>query len=43
MLLIGVPLLGLLGIQIAQPTADVLAGMVSIPFIVRFLRSDPKE
>lgn len=43
MLLVGVPLLGLLGIQIAQPTADVLAGMLSIPFIVRFLRSDPTK
>lgn len=38
-LLIGVPLLGLLGIQIAQPTADILAGLISIPFIIRFLRS----
>jgi len=38
-LLIGVPLLGLTGIQIAQPSADVLAGLLSIPFIIRFLRS----
>ena len=38
-LLIGVPLLGLTGIQIAQPTADILAGLLSIPFIIRFLRS----
>lgn len=38
-LLIGVPLLGLTGIQIAQPTADVVAGLLSIPFIIRFLRS----
>ena len=38
MLLILVPILGLLGIQIAQPTADVVAGLLSIPFIVRFLR-----
>lgn len=37
-LLIGVPLLGLTGIQIAQPAADVLAGLISIPFIIRFLR-----
>lgn len=37
-LLIGVPLLGLTGIQIAQPTADILAGLLSIPFIIRFLR-----
>lgn len=39
MLLVGVPLLGLTGIQIAQPTADVLAGLLSIPFVIRFLRS----
>lgn len=38
MLLIGVPLLGLLGIQIAQPTADIVAGIISIPFIIRFLK-----
>lgn len=37
-LLIGVPILGLTGIQVAQPTADVLAGLISIPFIIRFLR-----
>jgi len=37
-LLIGVPLLGLSAIQFAQPTADVLAGIISIPFIIRFLR-----
>ena len=43
MLLIGVPLLGLPGIQIAQPTADVIAGLLSIPFIIRFLRKTPTE
>lgn len=37
-LLLGVPLLGLVGIQIAQPTADIIAGLISIPFIIRFLR-----
>ncbi len=36
-LLIGVPLLDLLGVQLAQPIADVLTGLISIPFIVRFL------
>ncbi len=39
MLLLGVPALGLLGIQIAQPTADIVAGLISIPFILRFLRN----
>ena len=38
LLLIGVPVLGLTGVQIAQPTADILAGIISIPFIIRFLR-----
>lgn len=38
MLLMGVPLLGLTGIQIAQPTADIVAGLISIPFIIRFVR-----
>lgn len=39
LLLIGVPFLGLLGVQIAQPAADIVAGIISIPFIIRFLRS----
>ena len=43
MLLVLVPLIGIVGIQISQPTADVLAGLISIPFIIRFLKSDPKE
>ncbi len=42
-LLIGVPLFGLSAIQMAQPTADILAGCISIPFIIRFLRSKPEE
>ena len=37
-LLFGVPLLGLMGVQIAQPIADLTAGLISIPFIIRFLR-----
>lgn len=39
LLLIGVPFLGLLGIQIAQPTADIIAGLISIPFIIWFVKS----
>lgn len=42
-LLIGVPLLGLLGIQIAQPISDCLTGLVSIPFIIHFFRTAPKD
>ena len=40
MLLLSVPLLGLTGIQIAQPAADIIAGLVSIPFIIRYLRKE---
>ena len=43
LLLILVPFVGILGVQIAQPTADVISGIVSIPFIIHFLRSQPKE
>ena len=43
MLLICVPAFDLLGIQIAQPVADVLSGLISIFFIVRFLRRHPNE
>ena len=39
LLLILVPTVGLLGIQIAQPAADLVAGLISIPFIVRFIRN----
>ena len=38
MLLIGVPVLGLLGIQLAQPLADAIAGLLSIPFIIHFVK-----
>ena len=43
MLLIFVPMLGLTGIQIAQPTADIIAGLISVPFIIRFLKAKPDE
>jgi amino acid transporter len=39
-LLFAVPFLGLLGIQIAQPAADLIAGLISIPFIIHFLRKE---
>jgi len=37
-LLIGVPILGLTGVQIAQPLSDLLTGLISVPFTVHFLR-----
>ena len=42
-LLIGVPLLGLPVIQTAQPIADIIAGCISIPFILDFLRKDHNQ
>lgn len=42
-LLIGVPLFGLSTIQTAQPIADVVAGLISIPFIINFLRNHPNS
>jgi Na+-driven multidrug efflux pump len=39
-LLIGVPILGLQGIQLAQPLSDCITGLISIPFILHFLRKD---
>lgn len=41
-LLLGVPYLGLFGIQIAQPAADITAGLISIPFIVGFIHKTDK-
>ena len=43
MLLFAVPLLDLTGVQIAQPVADVVAGLVSIPIIIHFLRKHLEE
>lgn len=32
---------GLIGIQISQPIADALTGIISIPFLIHFLRVTP--
>jgi len=37
-MLISTHFLGLMGIQMSQPLADVLTGLISIPFVVGFLR-----
>ncbi len=42
-LLLGVYFWGLLGIQIAQPVADCLTGLISIPFILYFLKKTPND
>ena len=40
-LLLGSSLLGLTGIQLAQPIADVLTGIASLPFMIMFLKKTP--
>ena len=36
-------LLGLTGIQLAQPSADVITGLLSIPFMLHFLKTTPND
>ena len=36
-------LIGLRGIQLAQPIADVLASLVTIPFIIQFFSKLPND
>ena len=43
LLLILVPMIGVTGVQIAQPAADVISGLVSIPFIISFVKKHPNE
>ncbi len=40
-LIITTKLWGLLGIQISQPLADMITGIISIPFIIHFLKNTP--
>lgn len=42
-LLVTTTLLGLTGIQISQPIADVCTGLISIPFIVMFLKTKNED
>ena len=42
-LLVGVHFFGILGIQIAQPLGDIITGLISVPFIVYFLKKTPNE
>lgn len=43
LLLIAVPLIGITGVQIAQPTADAVAGLISLPFIIHFLHKPMED
>jgi len=43
LLLILVLLIGITGVQIAQPAADVISGIISIPFILHFVNKHPDE
>ena len=36
-------LLGLTGIQLAQPVADVITGILSVPFMMHFLKTTPND
>ncbi len=42
-LLITTHFLGLMGIQISQPIADALTGIICVPFILWFLKNTPDE
>ena len=42
-LVFATPYFGLLGIQAAQPVADMLTGVISIPFIVWYLKNTPNS
>ncbi|MBQ8826794.1 MAG: MATE family efflux transporter [Oscillospiraceae bacterium] len=42
-LIITAHLMGLTGIQLSQPVADALTGVISIPFIIHFLKTTPDE
>ena len=43
LLLVLPPLLGLLGVQLSQPGADVLSALISFPFAIHFFRHLPRE
>ena len=43
MLFILPPTLGLLGVQLAQPIADVTSSLLTIPFALQFFRGIPRE
>ena len=42
-LLVGTYFMGLTGVQIAQPMADTLTGLVSVPFVIHFMKKTPDE
>ena len=42
-LLLAVKFLGLTGIELAQPLADVITGLLSIPFTVYFMKKTPAD
>lgn len=43
LLLIFTSLWGITGIQIAQPIADVVTGLISLPFLILFLKTAPND
>ena len=43
LLLLGTPFLGILCVQTAQPTADIIAGIISLFFVAQFIKTLPKD
>ena len=37
------PFMGFLGIQCSQMVADILSAVISVPFVIKFLKSIPSE
>ena len=43
LLLLLPPFMGFLGIQCSQMVADILSALISVPFVIKFLKTVPKE
>lgn len=43
LLLLLPPFMGFLGIQCSQMIADILSAIISVPFVIKFLKSIPSE
>lgn len=43
LLLVLTPLLGIRGIQLSQPIADLLSALITLPFIIAFIRALPAD
>ena len=43
LLLLLPPFMGFLGIQCSQMVADILSALISVPFVIKFLKTIPSE